>query len=419
MAPLVKYFLFLLNAHASIYGGCAWRKDGLLYVFDFVAGILDQRGNMLEYVGKIQRIFCPEQPVCYQQSNNISNDIPPYLMIGNNTIYVENLTAYTRICCLPCSCTDSCVEDDNCCLTKSFASDTDFEYDTNIDTESINETKGKDTVTTECIGASYLNYFKRDKDPLTIARYSMIERCFINKANRSLVSKCETPTTADFEETIPVTSNTTGRIYWNKYCAMCNSDNTDLFIWNSTAISRELLFYVNMSTKTEYIIRTLDDLKTFDDVNKRLRLGGNIIFTPPSNMAHKRCLPKSLMLSCEHNSSNIIYAACKQFYSPVFFITSTKRMFVYTNIFCFLCHGHSLPTIHKDMCTLLESHRSLPGAMTSILDYRTSAKKFPVSHYYVQHSQQNKCSCDEFLDQYQVCSYYINSFIDVITLGYN
>ena len=353
------------------------------------------------------------QPICYEQDKRSSNNIPPYMMVGNNTIYVENITAYISICCHPCSCNDDCLEDDNCCLTKSFAPNTGIENDDTIHTEPINENDKKQSVKSECIGASFRNYFKRSMDPFTTARYSMVARCFIDKSNRSLVSKCESPTIADFEETLPVTSNTTGRIYWNKFCALCNNDKAGLVTWNSTAISSALLFYANKSANTRGI--TLDDLKTFDDVHKTVSSAGNIIFTPPSNMAHKRCFLKNLLLSCEKNNSDIIYAACKQFYSPVYF--TTFRWHIYMNIFCFLCQANRLPIVQKDMCILQESSKMTPEAVTALLDYIPTVEK-PVIHDHAQYSHRKNCPCDEFLDPYQVCLFHINSlFFSFILLS--
>ena len=445
MALVVIYILLFLNVQTHIYEVCAWRKDGLPYIYDSVADLRDISENMLDYLGKIQGIFCPEQPICYEQDKYNNNNIPQYLMIGNNTIYVENISTYMGICCLPCSCLDSCLEDDNCCLTKSFASNTGVEHDnatgtepvnardseestepvnardseestepvnardSEEPTEPVNARDSEESVKSECIGASFQTYFKRLKYPATIARYSMVARCYTDKSNRSLVSKCETPTTADFEETLPVTSNTTGRIYWNKFCALCNNDNTELVIWNSAAISQELLFYVNMSVTTLFPKpKQLDNLKTFDDVHKTLSSrDGNIIFTPSSDMVHKRCFIKSSLRSCEQNSSDVNYAACKQFYSPVYFTTHlSSRLFVYMNIFCLLCRETNLPVVQKERCTLQESSRSVPGAVTSLLDYRTTA----VSHSIAQYSNTKNCRCYEFLDPYQVCSIHMNSF---------
>ena len=54
MAQAVKYILFFLNVQTHIYGICAWGKDGLPIIYDFVTGLRDKSENMLDYVGKIQ-----------------------------------------------------------------------------------------------------------------------------------------------------------------------------------------------------------------------------------------------------------------------------------------------------------------------------------------------------------------------------
>ena len=127
---------------------------------------------MLTYLTKIQKLFCPEQPVCYEErTNGTGNDafLLENIYIGNESRQVKDFKYLAGVCCLPCSCSDRCSEDDNCCLSKDVASVT------------------CGVVKSECITATVDSY--QNIVLIVGLMYYMINHCFKNDSDVSTISK--------------------------------------------------------------------------------------------------------------------------------------------------------------------------------------------------------------------------------------
>ena len=89
---------------------------------DFLLNLKATATSLLHYVTMMQALMCPNQPLCGAdgelERNAVLEALPPALTVGNLTVILEDIPKYIGVCCLHCSCSDSCREDDNCCPTK-------------------------------------------------------------------------------------------------------------------------------------------------------------------------------------------------------------------------------------------------------------------------------------------------------------
>ena len=94
---------------------------------DFLAEVKTTAVSLLDYVTRMQALLCPNQPVCGAEGEldrkDALGDLPAILSVGSITINIEDVADSVDVCCLPCSCNDSCRQDDNCCPTKQMFPD--------------------------------------------------------------------------------------------------------------------------------------------------------------------------------------------------------------------------------------------------------------------------------------------------------
>ena len=94
---------------------------------EFLADVKTTADSWLDYVTKIQALFCPNQPVCGAEGElerkDVLGTLPAELSLGSLTVNIEDIANSVGVCCLPCSCSDSCRQDDNCCPTKQMFPD--------------------------------------------------------------------------------------------------------------------------------------------------------------------------------------------------------------------------------------------------------------------------------------------------------
>ena len=93
---------------------------------DFFADLQRTADGLVDFVRKVQVMLCPEQPVCGDgeeiETDDILETLPPTLTVSNVTMELEKVRTYAGVCCLPCSCEDSCWNHENCCPTKQVLS---------------------------------------------------------------------------------------------------------------------------------------------------------------------------------------------------------------------------------------------------------------------------------------------------------
>ena len=94
---------------------------------EFLADVKTTADSWLNFVTRIQALLCPNQPVCGTQGELERKDVlgalPAELSFGSLTVNIEDIANSVGVCCLPCSCSDSCWQDDNCCPTKQMFPD--------------------------------------------------------------------------------------------------------------------------------------------------------------------------------------------------------------------------------------------------------------------------------------------------------
>ena len=390
--------------------------------YNFILELRNNSDNLLNYVSQIQTIFCPEQPIC---SGNVNQDrslvmrnVYGNLHIGNYSLKVEAIHTFVGVCCLPCSCEDTCHEHGYCCLTKFLNSsaivrdasgipivnDRSGRRFTNAtsDTTSLTDANVTKPVRSECITASVKSYIDKNdvgawnwKQP----SYFMITHC-VDESNNTRVAKCQNPSADDMNDTVPVTSLKTGHTYWNRQCAFCNKDIEDILEWKSTAhFENDLLFFANTSRISVYP-------KTTEGLHRLFISKGDILYTPPFPMEDKRCLTS--LLDCEKPEFGEIMFdlpwPCRQFTSPIQIEVKESRIFPFRNIFCFFCRKRVLMPKENVYCNSdLEIEKDISIRMTALLDYKSTEdpKAFTDLRAGLELGNR-KCSCNEIYDIYLV-----------------
>ena len=413
-------------------------SDKFESIFDFTDVLKNNSDNILDYITKIQALFCPDQHICTNEGDQNVADIfkalPGIIEIGTEESKIEDIQELIGTCCLPCSCdSKSCQEDGNCCLSKTFAdvietNNNTVGYQNVLDVldhvdgviGSENEDENGTVVHSECIKAAWLSY--RDKGDFEIASdldihaYYMITRCFENDSNPVDVTNCQTPSRYDDDAEIyhdaddgymvPVTSLDTGRIYWNAYCARCNKDDRNNAPWAAAVqFNTDFAYFANNSRGDK-----ISYPSTYDAFLHFVTHTGNILFTPPFPHNDRHCLRKDTVMACQgpQNSPNYSWlkAACERIYSPL--ITDSAfpgRRVPFLNIFCYLCRRQYIKPTTRQECGYNDLHAKhwLKG-MSALLDFKaagdgdTSIGITP---------RQDKCRCDEVYDHHMVSAFYL------------
>ena len=90
--------------------------------------IVDQYKNSQSYfafIATIQSNFCPDQPICTRADSASVTSTSSTSTFINNLTFIDDIHDLTGMCCLPCSCDDTCVEHGSClfvCLVLNDAS---------------------------------------------------------------------------------------------------------------------------------------------------------------------------------------------------------------------------------------------------------------------------------------------------------
>ena len=250
--------------------------------------------DTLDFVSNIQATFCPEQPICgrtdIQKSRNILATLPEYLPIGNLTVRTENISAVVGLCCYPCSCT--CEDDDNCCPTKRVNNNSTKTVNNNT-TKGVNKNtivaeSTRFSMSSECAESTLYILSTHSSTYMLSSRYYMIQECFRNISNNTLVSKCENPRRRTIASTIPVTSVKSGLIYRNEMCAICNNDDEKLLRWNATIHFKHRSIFDSNALQLMNIPKTRKELDNFlfswaDVIYAKDALKMSIFFTAKVN----------------------------------------------------------------------------------------------------------------------------------------
>ena len=95
---------------------------------EFLRDVKTTADSLLDYVIKTQALFCPNQPVCGAdgelERKDVLGTLPAVMSIGDVSVNVGDIADSVDVCCLPCSCSDSCWKVNNCCASKQLYPDT-------------------------------------------------------------------------------------------------------------------------------------------------------------------------------------------------------------------------------------------------------------------------------------------------------
>ena len=197
---------------------------------------------------------------------------------------------------------ESCFEDRSCCPAKLI---------------SHNRTVSK-RVTNDCIAANVQSYVNKHFMKRTAYSYLMITKCFADRSNETLVKSCETPDQYNIQECLPVTSVSSRRTYWNKYCSQCNHDADTTLVWNIEFATSIALYYFS-SVQIDSIFP-----QTFNDFYRLFASRRWLYYSPPNDMA-KPCFQRGAVKSCnrvddivrDYIRPEIIFEGCKHFLSLI------------------------------------------------------------------------------------------------------
>ena len=351
-------------------------------IYDYVLE-LREKTDLLTYLTKIQKIFCPEQPICEDEltiGTNNDTFLLENLYMANESMQVKDLKYLVGVCCLPCSCSDSCSEDNNCCLSKELASLTNV------------------AVKSECVAATSSSYQRIEHEPGLM--YYMINHCFRNDTDMSTISKCESPDRYVLGDTIPATSLTTGRTYWNTHCTMCNADADDVLTWNSTITFDRFILHSSGSHIRGVMPQTVEEMYNY--LQKQTR--STVIYTPPLPMQHKVCIrectDQGKELAKVDDRHLFILEACKQYSSQV--LIGSPRGVHYKNIFCFFCRKKS--SNRRTSCKAYFGMKGQTGQISALLDYRKSREegRDVRSSSGLAGALRGSCACSEVFDENHV-----------------
>ena len=244
----------------------------------------------------------------------------------------------------------------------------------------------------ECIAAHTMSYRASHM-------YPMVTKCFIGNSTLTLVAECQHPDPDALSNNIPVTSRKTGYTYWNKLCAICNSDDDDIIEWIPHAIIKTNIPYFSNSSSPWSISYPDTNKKLTDLLSSRRKI--DVVYIPPESIlpvSHK-CVREELVLSdCKQSLSthDWLVESCTDIFSPVQY---GLRDLFHKSIFRLVSHTSLELIANKQVCKILEEIKASQGYLTALLNYKLEPDK--PAHLQVD---REKCDCIEIFDPYLVRS---------------
>ena len=363
----------------------------------FIVDMHNQTHTEYEFLSKIQTIFCPDQPVCKQHNVIETSTVQSTDFMTSQWINQRDIIQPLGLCCLPCSCNDNtCTENDNCCLTKQI-----------FDPEKAQSPQGNSTIQNDCIAATSKSYFSKTHVDFKYPHYSMVTRCFNNRDNVTLVTRCEQPDLHDLkaDETIPVYSKVTGRTYWNKYCAICQNDSQDIVTWDAKIhMKRDYLIFRHRSIP----VTPAQNFSHFYDMSVN---AGELIYTKPNeigpSMEPSMCVPKNRIRQADEanfhalcHEHQFLRDACHNFDS-LSVVYGFKGPVTYKNMFCLLCQTDRILSNSDPDCEL-DVFKGMQPSYTALLNHNFLVEGALSGGYEKEQTTQQKCPCYTILDSVQV-----------------
>ena len=359
--------------------------------YQFMDDLYNRSDSLSGFAMKIQAVFCPQQPLCSSAGvldrKDVIEEITSSLVINGKAINPNELSTIAGMCCFPCLCDDSCLENENCCLTK---------HVNDYESGNVTSTPG---IKSECIAATSKSYVSKSKLGNEYPRYSMITQCYKDVENNVTRKKCQQPNYIVPDETLPVTSVHTNRTYWNKYCALCNNDSEEILQWNAKVFYRLSIVYF----ASKHVLYKKQNFEYFFEQTIE---GDGFVYSKPNGVENSRCVREDQLRQTELNTYNsevsrFVQMACEQFHSPI--NSGSVKSYAYKNVFCYL---------YRDDFTFTESN-NIPDCIRN--NFRESYSKISALLNY-EHTDPDtsnivplevrldlpKCSCTSIFDSTKV-----------------
>lgn len=212
----------------------------------------------------------------------------------------------------------------------------------------------------------------------------MISRCPERWRNGfETLKKCVTPDD-DMEDPVsvtPVTSMETSVTYKNFFCAVCNHDYRNVYLWNiSLELNRKGSISETISER--YILENMvyNKEKTtwgFDMGDEFYKL--NLRFQAPANIQRfvKKCY-RNMVMKCDPSYANdtVLQYKCWSYHSPIQIKEEGKYVKKYRNIHCAICNNVKITDKDMNICKLDVHARKKPFSFALLLDINRDDGEF-------------------------------------------
>ena len=126
--PCILFATGVYIAVFALVDNVASHVKGYENLDEFLTEVKTTSDSLLDYVTKMQALFCPNQPVCGAdgelERKYVLGTLPEVIFLGDVTVNVGDIADSVDVCCMPCPCSDSCWKVNNCCATKQMYPDT-------------------------------------------------------------------------------------------------------------------------------------------------------------------------------------------------------------------------------------------------------------------------------------------------------
>ena len=275
-----------------------------------------------------------------------------------NATKVHEDTSESEPCCEPCSCEDTCSELGNCCPDKHTR-------------QTLISAACKDTLT------------KQGNKLYTLNSYFVADHCPAEEKNTTLREKCQSRNKSSVEDYVWVSDKLTGKIFENKYCALCNGVGESL-PWSIRTTCKDVLA-VPLSETVGFILShpcaiINEAPEMLMDVTNRF-----VCHLPEITQCNEtgawEKYDRNLDIACNALMSTFVYE-------------NEHQRRVFKNLFCFICNmGGSPPTLCQK---LFEPLFVIPSGFTALFDFAflTQPKE--------SNTVEGGCDVDEVLDTFTV-----------------
>jgi len=292
------------------------------------------------------------------------------------TVKYENYSSTTqRGCCPYCSCDRDCASTLSCCPDLKLSNAIDGKVFSSIDDlvkefdettindievfDSSSEETGDIGDHEECI-FSRINAVTRNRPKSSL--YVMVTKCANSSVTQYVKAKCESPEIddpqkVDIDDFLPVQSTSSGLVYRNKFCAICNyADDGPFSEWDIYIATTHALIDFRYD-----LYYTMNDVIQF--LTGRFSMNYDILFEPSQEIKdiHPPKVCRTFdVVSCrnEATTSHVTNDACGRFALPAY--TDVDRQFTsFKNLACMSCNGLQLRGNYGIVCNKYDHWETL------------------------------------------------------------